>query len=131
MKLKYFLWLLLLLGGTLARGGEVQLGNEVLAQRGFREVLNKKIGLITNPSGVNQNLQSTAELLQSAKGVRLLAVFTPEPGLDADVLAADPMTNRMDSRSGLRIYSLFGKARKPTPEMLKGLDAVVYDVQDT
>lgn len=122
-------WLLCALG--VAAGAEVRLGNEVLAEAGFAEVLNKKIGLITNPSGVNQNLQSTLEVLQGAKGVKVLAVFTPEPGLEGEAMAGDAVTNRIDPKSGLKMYALYGKTRKPPPEMLKGLDAVVYDLQDT
>lgn len=113
-----------------ALAAEVQLGNEVLAQNGFKELLNKRIGLITNPSGVNGNLQSTIEVLQGARGVKLVALFGPEHGLEGDALAGDPVTNKIDGKSGVKIYSLYGKTRKPTSEMLKGLDALVYDLQD-
>ncbi|MBI5691215.1 MAG: DUF1343 domain-containing protein [Verrucomicrobia bacterium] len=117
-----------------ARAGEaarVQLGNEVLAAGGFKELAGKRVGLITNPSGVNRRLQTTIDLLRSAPGVKLVALFGPEHGIYGDVPAGDKVESRVDSRTGLTVHSLYGATRKPTPAMLKGLDAVVYDLQDT
>ena len=110
---------------------EVQLGNEVLARSGFQAVRGKRIGLITNPSGVNRNLQSTIEVLRAAPGVNLAALFGPEHGVYGDVPAGDKIESRTDQRTGLPVHSLYGATYKPTAEMLKGLDAMVYDLQDT
>jgi uncharacterized protein YbbC (DUF1343 family) len=109
---------------------EVKLGNEVLAQREFKALHGKRVGLITNPSGVNRQLESTIEILRRAPGVQLVALFGPEHGIYGDVPAGDPVSTRNDERTGLPVHSLYGKTHKPTPEMLKGLDAVVYDLQD-
>jgi len=113
------------------RAGEVKLGNEVLAERKFTTLAGKRIGLITNPSGVNRQLESTIEVLRAARGVKLAALFGPEHGIYGDVPAGDQVENRTDPRTGLPAYSLYGATRKPTPEMLRGLDTVVYDLQDT
>ncbi|HOX58664.1 MAG TPA: DUF1343 domain-containing protein [Candidatus Paceibacterota bacterium] len=110
---------------------EVKLGNEVLAEENFKVLQGKRIGLITNPSGVNRNLESTVEVLRAAPGVQLVALFGPEHGIYGDVEAGDKVDNQVDARTGLPAYSLYGKTQKPTPEMLKGLDALVYDLQDT
>ena len=115
----------------LAARAEVKLGNEVLAASKFKVLQGKRVGLITNPSGVNRQLVSTVELLRSAPEVKLAALFGPEHGIYGDVEAGDKVDNQVDARTGLPAYSLYGKTHKPTPEMLQGLDALVYDLQDT
>jgi uncharacterized protein YbbC (DUF1343 family) len=113
------------------RAREVKLGNEVLAERKFADLTGKRVGLITNPSGVNRQLESTIEVLRTAPGVKLVALFGPEHGIYGDVPAGDKVESRVDQRTGLPAHSLYGATHKPTPEMLKGLDALVYDLQDT
>jgi len=114
-----------------APGAQVKLGNEVLAEHHFKELAGKRVGLLTNPSGVNHNLEATIDVLRAAPGVKLVALFGPEHGVYGDVWAGDKIENQTDPRTGLPVHSLYGKTRKPTPEMLKGLDALVYDLQDT
>ncbi len=108
----------------------VQLGNEVLAADDFRVLQGKRVGLLTNPSGVNRNLETTIEVLRKAPGVKLVALFAPEHGVYGDVPAGDRVETRTDARTGLPVYSLYPK-HKPTPEMLKEIDALVYDLQDS
>ena len=110
---------------------EVKLGNEVLAASRFKALQGKRVGLITNPSGVNRQLESTVDVLRAAPGVKLAALFGPEHGVYGDVEAGEKVDNQVDKRTGLPAYSLYGKTHKPTPEMLKDLDALVYDLQDT
>ena len=134
----YFRWLLgLLFVLTLAAcatrlpPARVKLGNEVLVETHFRVLAGKRVGLITNPSGVNSRLESTVDLLRSAPGVTLAALFGPEHGIYGDVAAGVKVSGRIDERTGVPAYSLYGDTHRPTPEMLKGLDAIVYDLQDT
>src|SRR5438876_3889641 len=110
---------------------QVQLGSDVLAADGFRELQGKRVGLITNPSGVNRSGESTIDLLRRAPGVKLVALFGPEHGVYGDVKAGELIGERTDKRTGLPVHSLYGATRKPTPSMLRGLDALVYDLQDT
>lgn len=110
---------------------DVKLGNEVLAQKKFKPLAGKRVGLITNPSGVNSRLQSTIDVLRAAPGVKLVALFGPEHGVYGDAWAGDKVASSTDPRTGLPVHSLYGKTHKPTPEMLQGLDALVYDLQDT
>src|SRR5256885_11222277 len=110
---------------------QVQLGSDLLAANGFKELQGKRVGLITNPSGINRNGESTIELLRRAPGVKLVALFGPEHGVSGDVKAGESIAERTDKRTGLTVHSLYGTTRKPTPAMLKGLDALVYDLQDT
>jgi uncharacterized protein YbbC (DUF1343 family) len=110
---------------------EVKLGNEVLASSGFKALKGKRVGLITNPSGVNRNLDSTIDVLRTAPGVQLVALFGPEHGVYGDVPAGDKIASRIDARTGLPVHSLYGATHRPTRQMLQGLDALVYDLQDT
>src|SRR5438093_2112463 len=110
---------------------QVQLGSDGLAANGFRELQGKRVGLITNPSGVNRSGESTIDLLRRAPGVKLVALFGPEHGVYGDVKAGELIGERTDKRTGLPVHSLYGATRKPTPSMLRGLDALVYDLQDT
>jgi len=112
---------------------QVQLGNEVLAANQFRELTGKRVGLLTNPSGVNRRLESTVDVLRRAPGVKLAALFGAEHSLYGDAPAGEEVRDSTDAHTGLPVYSLYGPGptRKPSPATLKGLDAVVYDIQDT
>lgn len=126
-----FASLLILALAAAAAEPRVKLGNEVLVQTKFKALAGKRVGLITNPSGVNHRLESTIEVLRAAPNVKLVALFGPEHGIYGDVPAGDKVASRTDERTGLPVHSLYGATQKPTPEMLSGLDALVYDLQDT
>lgn len=105
-------------------------GIEVLKNNDFDILKGKKIGLLTNPTGVDSDLNSTIDILHSAPGVDLVTLFAPEHGIRGDVPAGATVTTSTDTKTGLKVYSLYGATKKPTAQMLKGLDAVVYDIQD-
>ncbi len=109
---------------------KVMPGIEVLAERGFPGLKGKNVGLVTNPSGVDRNLRSTIDILFNAPGVSLVALFGPEHGVRGDVYAGGKVMDNTDPSTGLPVYSLYGATRKPTPEMLEGIDVMVYDIQD-
>jgi uncharacterized protein YbbC (DUF1343 family) len=119
---------LALLNSSLA--ANVKLGNEVLAANKFKQLKGKRVGLITNPSGVNRVLVQTVDILHDAPEVNLVALYAPEHGIYGDVAAGDHVVNRKDERTGLMVYSIYGKTRKPTAEMLKDIDVMVFDLQD-
>lgn len=108
----------------------VKPGIEVLRERGFAGLEGKRVGLLTNPSGVDRELRSTIDILFKAPEVNLVALYGPEHGVRGDAYAGDYVENAKDAATGLPVYSLYGATRKPTPEMLKGVDIVVYDIQD-
>ena len=108
----------------------VKPGIEVLRERGFSGLAGMRVGLVTNPSGVDSRLRSTIDILYEAPDVNLVALFAPEHGVRGDVYAGGKVESGKDSRTGLPVYSLYGSTREPTPEMLKGLDIVIYDIQD-
>ena len=113
-----------------ARQPVVKPGIEVLRQNGFRQLVGKRVGLVTNPSGVDSRLQSTIDILFNAPGVDLVALYGPEHGVRGDIYAGDAVADAVDKNTGLPVYSLYGATRKPTKEMLQGIDVMVYDIQD-
>ena len=108
----------------------VKPGIEVLRESGFRALEGKRVGLLTNPSGVDGNLKSTADILSEAPNVNLVALFAPEHGVRGDVYAGGKVESGVDEITGLPVHSLYGSTRQPTDAMLKGIDVVVYDIQD-
>ncbi len=108
----------------------VKTGIEVLREQNFKALQGKNIGLVTNPSGVDSQMNSTVDILFNAPGVRLVALYGPEHGVRGDKYAGDKVTDAVDGVTGLPIYSLYGSTRKPTKEMLEGIDVMVYDIQD-
>ncbi|MDD2762962.1 MAG: DUF1343 domain-containing protein [Opitutaceae bacterium] len=106
------------------------LGIDVLESEGFAAIKGKRIGLLTHPAGVNRQGISTVDVLRRAPGVKLAALFAPEHGLYGVAEAGRNLADTVDRRTGLPIYSLYGKTRKPTRQMLKGLNALVIDLQD-
>jgi uncharacterized protein YbbC (DUF1343 family) len=111
------------------RPGRVQLGIDVLESEKFAPLRGKRIGLITNHTGQDALGRSTVDQLSHAAGVQLVALFSPEHGL-AGRSDDDNVASGKDAATGLPIYSLYGDTRHPTDQMLKGLDALVFDVQD-
>ncbi len=110
--------------------GEVIPGIEVLESYGFEELQGKRVGLVTNPSGVDRKLRSTIDILFEAPEVNLVALFGPEHGVRGDAYAGDKVEGGKDPKTGLPVYSLYGATREPTQEMLRGIDVMVYDIQD-
>lgn len=109
---------------------KVKPGIEVLRDCGFDLLKGKRVGLITNPTGVDNNLKSTIDILHEAPGVELVALFSPEHGVRGDIAAGDKVTPSVDESTGVKVYSLYGATRKPTAAMLKNIDVLVYDIQD-
>ena len=105
-------------------------GIDVLAGDGFSILHGKSVGLITNATGVNRDLVSTIDLLYNAENVRLVALFGPEHGVRGTEPAGSKIASTIDKKTGLQVYSLYGDNRKPTREMLEGIDVLVYDIQD-
>ena len=105
-------------------------GIEVLERDGFTVLEGKRVGLVTNPSGIDRNYRSTIDILHQAPNVNLVALYGPEHGVRGDVYAGGKVESGTDDTTGLPVYSLYGSTRKPTPEMLKGVDVMVYDIQD-
>jgi len=105
-----------------------QTGIDVLEQQNFAPLRGKRVGLITNQTGIDSRGRRTIDLLAHADGVKLVALFSPEHGI-AGQLDSTTVANATDAATSLKIFSLYGDTRRPTDEMLQGLDALVFDIQ--
>ncbi|MBQ8443088.1 MAG: DUF1343 domain-containing protein [Bacteroides sp.] len=122
--------LCILCGAAQAQKITIKTGIEVLKAQNFKCLEGKRVGLITNPTGVDNNMKSTIDILNEAPNVNLVALYGPEHGVRGDVHAGDKVADMKDASTGIPVYSLYGKTRKATPEMLKDVDVLVYDIQD-
>ena len=109
---------------------QVKTGIDVLEQNGMELLKGKRIGLLTNPTGIDKDMNSTIDILFNAEGVELTTLFAPEHGVRGDEYAGASVANTKDAKTGLTVYSLHGKVKKPTAAMLEKVDALVYDIQD-
>jgi uncharacterized protein YbbC (DUF1343 family) len=111
-----------------ARVGRVQTGLDMLEAQKFAPLRGKRIGIITNHTGLDAQGKSTIDLLTHAPGVQVVALFSPEHGLAGRL--DDKVSSSKDPATGLPVYSLYDENRRPTDEMLQGIDALVFDIQD-
>jgi uncharacterized protein YbbC (DUF1343 family) len=105
-------------------------GIDVLVAQNFAPLRGKRIGLVTNQTGIARDGRSTVDVLARAPGVKLAALFGPEHGVRGDVQAGRSVGNRRDARTGLPVYSLYGRTTRPSASMLRGLQVLVFDMQD-
>ena len=104
-------------------------GIDVLVREQFKSLNGRRIGLITNQTGIDRNGVATALLLHQAPNVQLLALFSPEHGIKG-TLDTTLISNSRDGATGLKIFSLYGESREPAEDMLEGIDTLVFDIQD-
>ncbi|HEU4766666.1 MAG TPA: serine hydrolase, partial [Pyrinomonadaceae bacterium] len=107
---------------------KVLTGIDVLERNGFKQLAGLRVGLVTNHTGRNREGRQTIDVLSKAPNVKLVALFSPEHGIRG--LADEKISDSKDEATGLPIYSLYGETRRPKPEQLKDIDALVYDIQD-
>src|SRR5260370_7892756 len=114
------------------RNGSVLTGIDVLESQGFAPLQGKRIGLLTNQTGVDSAGHRTIDVLAHAPGVQLTAIFSPEHGVEG-ALDTTKIGNSRDAATGVSVYSVYGgtnESRRPQPDSLKQRDAVVIDLQD-
>jgi uncharacterized protein YbbC (DUF1343 family) len=107
-----------------------RLGVEVLLQDKLDLIKGKRVGLITNPTGVDQKLNSIVDLLYNNPNVKLTALYGPEHGVRGSAQAGSYVEKYTDEKTGLPVYSLYGSTKKPTPDMLSNVDVLLFDIQD-
>ena len=117
-------------GKDKGNSNKFKLGVEVLLDEQKDLIKGKRVGLITNPTGVDQNLNSIVDLLYNDPDVELTALYGPEHGVRGDAQAGSYVEYYIDEETGLPVYSLYGQTRKPTPEMLENIDVLLFDIQD-
>src|SRR5688572_1596952 len=127
--------LIVLIPGIRTRSAEpaterVRTGLEVLLTDSLHLVQGKRVGVITNQTGIDPLGRSTVDRVAAAPGVRLTAIFAPEHGFRGVAAAGAHIANERDSTTGVPIYSLYGSTKVPTAEMLRDVDVLLYDIQD-
>lgn len=108
----------------------VKLGNEVLLEKYYHLIDGKKVGLVTNQTGVNSKGISFIDILAATEGTELVALYGPEHGIDGTVRAGAWVESYIHPRFGIPVYSLYGSTRIPTQAMLQGIDVLLFDIQD-
>ena len=121
--------LMLLLSASLAQA-QVKLGVEVLRDENFKRLDGKRVGVVANPASVDDALTSTMDLFRDATNFKLIAFYGPEHGIFGNEYAGDKVEDRKEEKTGLPVYSLYGKTRRPSTQMLKDIDVLVFDLQD-
>ena len=119
-----------LAGSAWANTPKIKLGNEVLLSKHHQLIEGKRVGLITNQSGVTSQGQSMINLLAADRNVNLVALYAPEHGIDGIAKAGEYVESVTHPTLGIPVYSLYGATRKPTPDMLRGVDVLLFDMQD-
>ncbi|SES38772.1 exo-beta-N-acetylmuramidase NamZ family protein [Salipaludibacillus aurantiacus] len=109
---------------------EFALGIDNLLEDDIDLIKNKKVGLVTNPTGVDQELNSIVDILFEDPEVDLTALYGPEHGVRGDAQAGEYVEFYIDERTGLPVYSLYGKTRKPSDDMLEDVEVLLFDIQD-
>lgn len=107
---------------------QVLTGIDVLERDNFKQLAGLRVGLVTNHTGRDRAGRQTIDVLREAQNVKLVALFAPEHGIRGE--RDEKVSDTKDEKTGLPIYSLYGETRRPKPEQLKDLDAIVYDIQD-
>lgn len=107
-----------------------QFGADLLLTDYFHLIKNKKLGIVTNHTAVLSNGVHLVDALHSRKDVEVKTLFGPEHGIRGDNSAGQHITHSVDTKTGIPVYSLYGKDKKPTKEMLKDVDALIFDIQD-
>ncbi|UHA73971.1 exo-beta-N-acetylmuramidase NamZ family protein [Paenibacillus sp. 481] len=108
----------------------MKLGLECLLEHSMSRLQGKRIGLVTNHTGVNARLVSVIDLFHERTELQLTALFSPEHGIRGDAKAGEDVRSSIDKHTGLPVYSLYGDTRKPTPKMLEQIELMVVDLQD-
>jgi uncharacterized protein YbbC (DUF1343 family) len=117
-------------GVAAAAASPVLPGLEVLVRDSLHLVRGKRVGLVTNQTAITSRGEHAVDVLARAPGVRLVALFGPEHGVRGNIEGGETIENQRDSATGIPVYSLYGRTQKPTPEMLQGLDVLLFDIQD-
>ena len=125
-----FAIVLLLVFPSNAEKIKVQTGIEVLKSENFKSLQGKRVGLITNPTGVDNAMKSTIDILFEAPNVKLVALYAPEHGVRGDIYAGDKVTDTIDNKTGVPVYSLYSRSAKNYADVMKNIDVLVYDIQD-
>ena len=127
---KIFLFLSFTVQFLFAQNSKVLTGADILLSDSLDLVTNKNVGIVTNHTGLLSNGTHIVDTLNSLNQVNVVVLFGPEHGIRGDAPDGHSISDGKDSKTGIQVYSLYGKTKKPTKEMLKNVDILVFDIQD-
>jgi uncharacterized protein YbbC (DUF1343 family) len=113
-----------------ALAARVKTGLDVLVEQDFAPLAGKRVGVVTNHSGLTWDHRHIVQVLAASRNCKLVAIFSPEHGYQGIAADGAEVASSRDAATGVPVYSLYGRTLKPTPEMLKDVDVLVYDIQD-
>jgi uncharacterized protein YbbC (DUF1343 family) len=128
--MKWIVSALFIVSFAIAQRPAVKVGADVLFESKLDVIKGKKVGLVTNHTAVLSNGNHLADVLHATKNVTLAALFGPEHGVRGDAPDGRTIRDTVDAKTGVPVYSLYGRINKPTPEMLKNVDVLIFDIQD-
>jgi uncharacterized protein YbbC (DUF1343 family) len=108
----------------------VKIGAEILIEKHLDLIKGKKIGIVTNHTGILPDGRHIVDVLNEIEGVKIVALFGPEHGIRGEVPDGKSISHGVDAKTGIPVFSLYGEVKKPTEEMLKDIDVLIFDIQD-
>src|SRR5699024_9756779 len=108
----------------------MKVGLDVFLENGYKSFIGKRIGLVTNITGVNNKLISSIDLFYEHPDIHLTALYAPEHGIRSDAKECEKVASMIDPYTNVTVYSLYGESRKPDKEMLDSVDVIIFDLQD-
>ncbi|MEE8604595.1 MAG: exo-beta-N-acetylmuramidase NamZ domain-containing protein, partial [Candidatus Aminicenantaceae bacterium] len=109
---------------------EVKVGLDVFLVNHLSKLEGKRVGIITNQTGIASSGEHIVDILSSIEGLSIVALYAPEHGIRGDLPDATKMASYVEKRTGIQVWSLYGEHLKPTQEMLEDVDVLIYDIQD-
>jgi uncharacterized protein YbbC (DUF1343 family) len=127
---KFIVLNLIAIALAFSQQSRVKIGAEILIEKHLDLIKGKKIGIVTNHTGILPDGRHIVDVLNEIEGVKIVALFGPEHGIRGEVPDGKSISHGVDTKTGIPVFSLYGDVKKPTEEMLKDIDVLIFDIQD-
>jgi len=127
---KFIVLNLIAIALAFSQQSRVKIGAEILIEKHLDLIKGKKIGIVTNHTGILPDGRHIVDVLNGIEGVKIVALFGPEHGIRGEVPDGKSISHGVDAKTGIPVFSLYGEVKKPTEEMLKDIDVLIFDIQD-
>jgi uncharacterized protein YbbC (DUF1343 family) len=127
---KFIVLNLIAIALAFSQQSRVKIGAEILIEKHLDLIKGKKIGIVTNHTGILPDGRHIVDVLNEIEGVKIVALFGPEHGIRGEVPDGKSISHGVDAKTGIPVFSLYGDVKKPTEEMLKDIDVLIFDIQD-
>ena len=127
---KFIVLNLIAIALAFSQQSRVKIGAEILIEKHLDLIKGKKVGIVTNHTGILPDGRHIVDVLNEIEGVKIVALFGPEHGIRGEVPDGKSISHGVDAKTGIPVFSLYGEVKKPTEEMLKDIDVLIFDIQD-